>query len=140
MLLIVHGGAICQRVRTLSWVNLQEVAMKKLLFASVIALASAIAIVAPANAGNVFLGGSYFDYGPFGDFYDSYGSVPVYGSYWGGSYLDDGPGYGPAYGNDYGSSYVASPTAVHARRHCRIEVVRTRSHDHRFMRQVRVCG
>ncbi|OHV73758.1 hypothetical protein LCM4576_15915 [Mesorhizobium sp. LCM 4576] len=113
--------------------------MKKLLFASVIALASAVAIAAPANAGNVFLGGSYFDYGPFGDFYDSYNQAPVYGSYWGGSYLDEGPGYGPAYGND-GSSYVAPPNVVHARRHCRIEAVRTGSHDRRFTREVRVCN
>ncbi|TPI19844.1 MULTISPECIES: hypothetical protein [unclassified Mesorhizobium] len=113
--------------------------MKKFLFASVIALASAVAIAAPANAANVFLGGSYFDYGPFGDFYDSYGSAPVYGSYWGGSYLDDGPGYGPAYGHDYEGAYVAPPTRINRGRHCRIEMVRTRRHDHRFMRQVRVC-
>ena len=113
--------------------------MTKLMFAAAVALASAIAIVAPAKAGNVFLGGSYFDYGPFGDFYDSYSDAPVYGSYWGGSYLDDGPGYGPAHANE-GSSYVPAPNAVHARRHCRIETVRARSHDHRFMRQVRVCG
>ncbi|TPI12731.1 hypothetical protein FJW06_16205 [Mesorhizobium sp. B4-1-3] len=113
--------------------------MKKFLFASMFALASTAAIITPADAGNVFLGGSYFDYGPFGDFYDSYGSAPVYGSYWGGSYLDDGPGYGPAYGND-SSSYVAPPNVVHARRHCRAEVVRIRSHDHRFTREVRICG
>ncbi len=109
--------------------------MRKLLFASVIAIASAAAIATPADAGNVFLGGSYFDYGPFGDFYDSYGSVPVYGSYWGGPYLN----YAPGERDDYDSSYVAPPNAVHTRRHCRIEAVRTRSADHRFMRQVRVC-
>jgi len=112
--------------------------MKKLLFAPVV-LASAVAVAAPANAGNVFLGGSYFDYGPFGDFYDSYDHAPVYGPYWGGPYLDDGPGYGPAYAND-GSSYVAPPNAAHTRRHCRIEMVRTRGGGHRFARQVRVCG
>ena len=44
--------------------------MKKFLFASVIALASAVAIAAPANAGNGFLGGSYFVYRPVGEFYD----------------------------------------------------------------------
>ena len=110
--------------------------MRKFLFASL--LASAAAIAAPADAGNVFLGGSYFDYGPFGDFYDSYGSVPVYGSYWGGPYLN----YAPGEKDDYDSDYVAPPAryhAVHHGRHCRIEMVRTRSGDHRFMRQVRVC-
>jgi hypothetical protein len=72
---------------------------------------------------------------PFGDFYDSYSAVPVYGSYWGGPYLN----YAPGEHDDYDSGYVAAPNAVHARRHCRIEAVRTRSGDHRFMRQVRVC-
>ncbi|TPI36060.1 hypothetical protein FJW07_05755 [Mesorhizobium sp. B3-1-9] len=110
--------------------------MRKLVFASLLALASAATTVMPADAGNVFLGGSYFDYGPFGDFYDSYGSVPVYGSYWGGPYLN----YAPGEHDDHDSFYVAPPNAAHARRHCRIEMVRTRSHDHRFMRQVRVCG
>ena len=110
--------------------------MKKLLLASVIAIASAAAIATPANAGNVFLGGSYFDYGPFGDFYDSYGSAPVYGSYWGGPYLN----YAPGEHDDYDGGYVAPPNAVHARRHCRIEAVRARSADHRFTRQVRVCN
>ena len=113
--------------------------MKKFVFASVIGLATAVAVVAPAYAGNVFLGGSYFDYGPFGDFYDTYNHAPVYGSYWGGPYLEEGPGYGPAYSNGE-SSYVAPPTVAQARRHCRIEAVRTRSGDHRFTRQVRVCS
>ncbi len=116
--------------------------MKKFLFASVIGLATAVAIVAPANAGNVFLGGSYFDYGPFGDFYDSYNYSPVYGSYWGGPYIEGAPGYGPAYTNNYDGGYVAPPTRYHAvnhRRRCRIEAVRTRSGDRRFARQVRVC-
>ena len=117
--------------------------MKQLLLASAIALAGVVVIVAPADAGNVFLGGSYFDYGPFGDFYDSYNHAPVYGSYWGGSYLDDGPGYGPTYGNDYDGGYVAAPSRHHVvsrGRHCRIEMVRTRGGEHRFTRQVRVCG
>ncbi|TPN76738.1 hypothetical protein FJ987_29235 [Mesorhizobium sp. CU2] len=110
--------------------------MRNIILASVIATVSAAALATPSDAGNVFLGGSYFDYGPFGDFYDSYGSVPVYGSYWGGPYLNDAPGKH----DDYDSSYVAPPNAIHARRHCRIEAVKPRSSDHRFMRQVRVCG
>ncbi|TPK96235.1 MULTISPECIES: hypothetical protein [unclassified Mesorhizobium] len=117
--------------------------MKKFLFASVFALASTAAVVTSADAGNVFLGGSYFGYGPFGDFYDSYNYAPVYGSYWGGPYLDDGPGYGPAYSNDYEGGYVAPPSryrVVKHGRHCRIETVRTRSHDHRFTREARVCS
>ncbi|WP_296745196.1 hypothetical protein [Mesorhizobium sp.] len=110
--------------------------MLKLLFASAIALASATAAATPANAGDVFLGGSYFDYGPFGDFYDSYGPSPVYGAYWGGPYLEHGPGYGPAYSEDYyyDGGYVA------AGRNCRTETVRHRTRDHWVSRQVRVCG
>jgi len=119
--------------------NLQEeVAMRKLLFASVVTLASAAATVTPADAGNVFLGGSYFDYGPFGDFYDSYGSVPIYGSYWGGPYLN----YAPGEEDGYDGGYVAPPARHHAvrhGRHCRIETVGHHSRDHRFMREVRVC-
>ena len=117
--------------------------MKQFLLASAIALSGVVVIVAPADAGNVFLGGSYFDYGPFGDFYDSYNHAPVYGSYWGGAYLDSGPGYGPAFSNDYDGGYVAAPSRHHVAnrgRHCRIEMVRSRSGDHRFTRQVRICG
>ncbi|MDX8527507.1 hypothetical protein RFM68_23695 [Mesorhizobium sp. MSK_1335] len=113
--------------------------MKKFLFASVVAVASAAAIVTPADAGNVFLGGSYFDYGPFGDFYDSYSNAPVYGSYWGGPYLN----YGPGEEDDYDGGYVAPPTRYHVvryGRHCRMETVTRRSHDRRFSREVRVCG
>ena len=111
--------------------------MRKFLFVSLIGLATAAAFAAPADAGNVFLGGSYFDYGPFGDFYDSYGSAPVYGSYWGGPYLN----YDPGARDDYDGGYVAPPArSTGQRRHCRVEMVRPRGHDHRFMREKRICG
>lgn len=118
--------------------------MLKLLFASAIALASAAAAATPANAGDVFLGGTYFNYGPFGDFYDSYGPSPVYGAYWGGPYLEHGPGISPAYSDnyDYDGGYVAAQPHYYAVRyhHCRIETVRHRSHGHWVSRKERVCG
>ncbi|WP_296745195.1 hypothetical protein [Mesorhizobium sp.] len=115
--------------------------MRKRLFACILALASAAAIATPANAGGEFLGGSYFGYGPFGDFYDNYSPSASYGAYWGGPYLEHGPpGYSPAYSDDYG--YVAGPNRYYATRyqHCRIETVRQRTRDHWVSRQMRVCG
>ena len=108
--------------------------MRKLLLASIIALASAAAMVAPADA-RVFLGGSYFGFGPFGDFYDSYGAYPFYGPYWGGPYYD----YGPRYHGGYVAPYPHRYYAVRYR-HCRIETLRHRSHHHWVIREVRVCG
>ncbi|TIQ27193.1 MAG: hypothetical protein E5X48_33160 [Mesorhizobium sp.] len=111
--------------------------MRKLLLASAVAIAAAVA--APADA-RVFLGsgGGYFGFGPFGDFYDSYGDYPSYGPYWGGPYYD----YGPRAYNDYDSSYVARyPQNRYAHdRHCRLERVSHWRHHHRVVERVRVCG
>ncbi|WP_292391620.1 hypothetical protein [Mesorhizobium sp.] len=66
--------------------------MRKLLLASVIAIASAAATIAPADA-HRFLG---LGFGPFGGFYNDYGPYPFYGPYYGGyrDYYDDYyPGY-----------------------------------------------
>jgi hypothetical protein len=115
--------------------------MKKLLLASVIAIGMAAAMVGPADA-NVFLGGSYFGFGPFGDFYDSYGPYPFYGPYWGGPYYDSG---GHDDGGRYYGAYPTRHVAPHGyyayhHRHCRIETVGHRSHHHWVRRNVRVCG
>ncbi|KUM23640.1 hypothetical protein AU467_33130 [Mesorhizobium loti] len=112
--------------------------MRKLLLASVIAIASAGATLAPADARVFFGTGGYFGFGPFGDFYDSYGPYPSYGPYWGGPYYD----YGPRSYGEYGGllRYPDSYYAYRTYRHCRIETVRHRSHHHWVRREIRVCG
>ncbi|MDX8466046.1 hypothetical protein RFM26_10175 [Mesorhizobium sp. VK23B] len=108
--------------------------MKKLIFASAIALAAAAVPVAPADAHVFFgLGSGYFGFGPFGDFYNSYSEYPFYGPYYGGPYYDTY--IGPGYKRGYGSFAVPNRD-----RDCRIEVVRHRSHHHWVRRGIRVCG
>ncbi|WP_095200555.1 hypothetical protein [Mesorhizobium carmichaelinearum] len=101
--------------------------MKKLLLASVIAIASAAAMIAPANArSHVFIGigGGYNDY--YGnDYYDGYGD-------YGGRYV-----YSPydAYDDGY------RPRYFHRHHHrCHIEVINHWRHHHRIVEEVRVCG
>lgn len=109
--------------------------MKNFLIVSTIALGAALATAAPASA-HVYLGigGGYFGFGPFGDFYDDNGPYPFYGPYYGGPYYDSG--YGDE--SDYDGGYV---TPYHAHyRHCRLERVSHLRHHHRVVERVRVCG
>lgn len=101
--------------------------MKKLLLVSVIAIASAAAMIAPADArSHVFIGigGGYNDY--YGnDYYDNYGD-------YGGRYV-----YSPydAYDDGY------RPRYFHRHHHrCHIEVINHWRHHHRIVEEVRVCG
>ncbi len=111
--------------------------MRKLVLASVIALASAAAMVSPADA-HVYMGvGSYFGFGPFGDFYDD-SPVPVYGPYFGAPRYD----YGGPYYDEYDSSVVIGYPQTyysHHHRHCRLEHVTHWRHHHRVVERVRVC-
>lgn len=111
--------------------------MRKLLLASVIAIALAAALTTLADA-RIYpgTGGGYFGFGPFGDFYDSYGPYPSYGPYWGGPYYD----YGPRSYNNYDGGYVVRYPHRYASRQCRIEMVRHWSHHHWVRREARVCG
>ena len=98
--------------------------MKKLLLVSVIAIASAAAMIAPAAArSHVFIGigGGYNDnYG--NDYYNGdYGGRYVYSPY--DSYDD---GYRPRY--------------FHRHHRCHIEVINHWRHHHRIVEEVRVCG
>ncbi|MBZ9799289.1 hypothetical protein [Mesorhizobium sp. ES1-4] len=98
--------------------------MKKLLLVSVIAIASAAAMIAPADArSHVFIGiGGYNDY--YGNSYDN--GYEDYG----------GPYYGPydAYDNGY------RPRYYHRHHRCRTELVGHWRHHHRVVEEVRVCG
>ncbi|SFO64266.1 hypothetical protein SAMN03159463_02464 [Mesorhizobium sp. NFR06] len=110
--------------------------MRKLLLASVIAIASAAALATPADARTFASAGSgYFGFGPFGDFYDSYGPYPFYGPYWGGPYYDSGPGAYDGHGGGYVMRY---PHAY--QRQCRTEMVRHWRNHHWVWREARVCG
>ncbi|MER8633813.1 hypothetical protein NKH55_29310 [Mesorhizobium opportunistum] len=102
--------------------------MKKLLLVSVIAIASAAAMIAPADArSHVFIGigGGYNDY--YGnDYYGAYGSRYVYSPY------DD----------DYDSGYrpYRHHRGYYYRHHrCHIELVRHWRHHHRIVEEIRVC-
>ena len=116
--------------------------MRKLLFASVIALASGAALASPADAHVFFgIGGGYFGFGPFGDFYDNSGPYPFYGPYYGGPYYDH---YGSSYSGGYDGGYVAPyPHRYYAYRHdrhCRTEFVRHWRNHHWVGREISVCG
>lgn len=98
--------------------------MKKLLLVSVIAIASAAAMIAPADArSHVFIGiGGYDNY--YGnDYYDGYGD-------YGGHYV-----YGPydAYDDGY------RPRYFHRHHRCHIEVINHWRHHHRITEEIRVC-
>ncbi|AZO44442.1 MULTISPECIES: hypothetical protein [Mesorhizobium] len=98
--------------------------MKKLLLVSVIAIASAAAMIAPADArSHVFIGiGGYNDY--YGnDYYDGYGD-------YGGRYV-----YSPydAYDNGY------RPRYFHRHHRCHVELVTHWRYHHRITEEIRVC-
>lgn len=99
--------------------------MKKLLLVSVIAIASAAAMIAPADArSHVFIGigGGYNDY--YGnDYYD--------GDYGGGRYV-----YSPY--DNYDNGY--RPRYFHRHHRCHIEVIKHWRHHHRIIEEIRVCG
>ncbi|BCG87045.1 MULTISPECIES: hypothetical protein [unclassified Mesorhizobium] len=103
--------------------------MKKLLFASLIAIASAAAMIAPAEArSHVFIGiGGYDNYygNDYGnDYYDGdYGGRYVYGPY---DPYDDGYRYRPRY--------------FHRHHRCHLELVSHWRHHHRIVEEIRVCG
>ncbi|MGX5829973.1 hypothetical protein [Mesorhizobium sp. 43Arga] len=100
--------------------------MKKLLLASIIAIASAFAI-APASAGGVQLG---IGIGPSYD--DSYYN----GDY--SPYYRHHRYYRHVYNDDYDNGGYA--VRYHHRRHCRTELVSHWRHHHRVVEEVRVCG
>ncbi|MBZ9736896.1 hypothetical protein LB534_18435 [Mesorhizobium sp. CA18] len=104
--------------------------MKTLLLASVIAIASAFAVIGPANAGRlefgIGIGDGYYDddYRPYyGDDYyiDRYMYRPYYHQYY---------SYRPHYYRNY---YFR-----HHRR-CQVEYVRHWRHHHRVYEAIRVC-
>ena len=108
--------------------------MRKLLLASVIAIASAAATVAPADA--QFFGPGIG--GPFGGF-GVFGGGPFYG----GPFYDyGGRYYGPRY-RDYYPGYVARyPHRYYGHRHyrrCHVKWVRHWRHHHRVRERVWVC-
>ena len=103
--------------------------MKKLLLASMIAIASAFAIM-PASAGGVQLGigiGPGYDDGYYND----------YGGYYPHRYYRHA--YNDGYYNDgyYNGGYVVR---YHHRHHCRTELITHWRHHHRVTEEVRVCG
>ncbi|TPK39053.1 hypothetical protein FJ492_23000 [Mesorhizobium sp. B2-5-4] len=116
--------------------------MKKLLLASVIAVASAVAVMAPANAASITLG--------IGNGYDDDYYVPRHRDYYG-DYYRDYSDYGPYYGrphyryNIYDDGYRPRYYGMHTRyfgmhsRRCHTEVVKHWRHHHRIIERVRVC-
>ncbi|WFP61616.1 MULTISPECIES: hypothetical protein [unclassified Mesorhizobium] len=100
--------------------------MKKLLLASMIAIASAFAI-APASAASVEFGigvGPGYDYG---DYYDGYYPHRYYRTVYDDDY------YAPS------DRYVARYHHRYYRDNCRVEYVRHWRHHHRVIERVRVC-
>jgi opacity protein-like surface antigen len=104
--------------------------MKKLLLASVIAIASAAAMIAPANAGGrvtIGIGGGYAD-----DYYrnDCY----AFGDCYGDRYV-----YRPYYQDDpYDNGYM--PRYFHRHHHrCHIKYIKHWRHHHKVVEVVRVC-
>jgi len=100
--------------------------MRKLLLASVIAIASAAAMIAPAAArSHVFIGIGGYDNSYGNDYYDGYGD------YGGGRYV-----YSPY--DPYDDGY--RPRYFHRHHRCHIEVINHWRHHHRIVEEVRVCG
>ncbi len=102
--------------------------MKKLLLASMIAIASAAAMIVPANAGvTIGIGTGGYDDGYYGDDY----------------YRND---YGPYYPHRYyrhvynDDEYGGGGYMMRHRHHCRTEWVTHWRHHHRVVERVRVCG
>jgi len=104
--------------------------MKKLLLASVIAIASAAAMIAPANARDRVVIG--FGIGGFGDNYyrnDCY----AYGDCYGDRYV-----YRPYYQYDaYDNGY--RPRYHHRHHRCHIKYIKHWRHHHKVVEVVRVC-
>ncbi|PBB22262.1 MULTISPECIES: hypothetical protein [unclassified Mesorhizobium] len=109
--------------------------MKKLLLASVIAIASAVSVIAPANAASITLG--------IGNGYDDDYYVPRYryhhrdyndDGYYGRYSMYDDEGYRPRYYGMYHHRYYGM-----YHRRCHTEVIRHWRHHHRVIETVRVC-
>ncbi|TGP89834.1 MULTISPECIES: hypothetical protein [unclassified Mesorhizobium] len=104
--------------------------MKKLLLASVIAVASAVAVIAPANASSITLG--------IGNGYDDDYYVPRH------RYYRDYSDYGPYYGRNhyrysmYNDGYRPRYYGMYHHR-CQTELVKHWRHHHRLIERVRVC-
>ncbi|MES0134370.1 hypothetical protein NKJ88_05290 [Mesorhizobium sp. M0016] len=100
--------------------------MRKLLLASAIAITSAAATIAPANAGGrvvIGIGNGYYDddyNDSYGDHYDRYAPRPYY------QY------------NAYDNGFRYHRYHRH-HRHCRIELVKHWRHHHRIVEEIRVC-
>ncbi|RUW63379.1 hypothetical protein [Mesorhizobium sp. M7A.F.Ca.US.008.03.1.1] len=107
--------------------------MKKLLLVSVIAIASAAAMIAPADARSritIGIGGYTDDY--YGDdYYDGYdyGDRYVYRD----RYVHRPYYQYDVYDNDY------RPRYFHNRHHCRIKLIKHWRHHHRIIEKIRVC-
>lgn len=101
--------------------------MKKLLLASMIAIASVAAMIVPANAGvTIGIGTGGYDDGYYGDDYYRNDYGPYYPHrYYRHVYNDD----------EYGGGYM-----MRHRHHCRTEWVTHWRHHHRVAERVRVCG
>ncbi|MBZ9962651.1 hypothetical protein [Mesorhizobium sp. BR1-1-2] len=99
--------------------------MKKLLLASVLAVASAVAVMAPANAASITLG--------IGNGYDDDYYVPRYRHHYR-DYSDDDGYYGrySMYDESYRPRY-------YGHRRCHTEVIKHWRHHHRVIERVRVC-
>ncbi|MET3590653.1 MULTISPECIES: hypothetical protein [Mesorhizobium] len=110
--------------------NLKEAAMKRLLFASMIAIASAFAI-APASAGSVQFG---IGVGPS---YDPYYGDDYYGGYYPHRY------YRHVYDDDYYTPYRERYVVRYHNRYysdnCRIKIVKHWRHHHRVIERIRIC-
>jgi len=102
--------------------------MRKLLLASVIAIASAAAMIAPANARDRVVIG--FGIGGFGDYRnDCY----AYGDCYGDRYV-----YRPYYQYDaYDNGY--RPRYHHRHHRCHIKYIKHWRHHHKVVEVVRVC-
>ena len=105
--------------------------MKKLLLASVIAIASAAAMIAPANAGSritIGIGGYDDDYYGNGYYngYGDYGDRYAYRRYYQDESYDNG--YRPRYYHRY-----------HQYHRCHIALVKHWRHHHRIVEEIRVC-
>lgn len=111
--------------------------MKKLLLVSVIAIASAAAMIAPADARSritIGIGGYADDY--YGnDYYNGYGDYyGGYRDYYGPRYV-----YRPYYQYDsYDNGY--RPRYYHRHHRCHIALVKHWRHHHRIIEEIRVCG
>ncbi|AZO53692.1 MULTISPECIES: hypothetical protein [unclassified Mesorhizobium] len=109
--------------------------MKKLLLASVIAVASAVAVIAPANAASITLG--------IGNGYDDEYYVPRHRDYYRDyyrDYSDDGPYYGRYHHrySMYEGGYRPRYYGMYHHR-CHTELVKHWRHHHRVIERVRVC-